>query len=184
MNNIRDDKVKEHLVKILAQPGVMDHGRQPVDIIAREKHLSSYQLYVTNTPIEIDCICIRESLATGCIPILSNYGVFKDRDGVHFDLDNRDPKCYQQIGFKIVQLMKQNDKLSGYREQIKQSKLLVNWEEIGDMWLEEIDKKRIEIMDKETLEKMCNEMNKEIILTLTHENNSSNQTVSNSQLIL
>ena len=52
------------------------------------------------------------------------------------------------------------------------------------MWLQEIDKKMIEIMDKETLEKMCKEMNKEIILTLTHENNSSNQTVSNSQLIL
>jgi hypothetical protein len=99
-------------------------------------------------------------------------------------LDNRDPKCYQQIGFKIIQLMKQNDKLSGYREQIKKSKLLINWEEVGDMWLQEIDKKMIEIMDKETLEKMCKEMNKEIILTLTHENNSSNQTVSNSQLVL
>jgi glycosyltransferase involved in cell wall biosynthesis len=194
MNNIRDEKVKEHLVKILAQPGVMDHGRQPVDIIAREKHLSSYQLYVTNTPIEIDCISIRESLATGCIPILSNYGVFKDRDGVHFDLDNRDPKCFQQIGFKIVQLMKQNDKLTGYREQIKKSKLLVNWEQVGDIWLEEMKKYTLEemkkqtmeeIMDKETIQEMCKEMNKEIILTtLTHENNSPIKTVLNTQLVL
>lgn len=138
MNNIRDDKVKDVLTKVLAQPGVMDHGRQPVEVIAREKHLSSYQLYVTNTPIEIDCISIRESLATGCLPLLSNFGVFKDRDGIHFDLNDKDPKCYQQIGYKIFQLMKQGDKLNGYREQMKRSQLLVNWEQVADKWLNEM----------------------------------------------
>lgn len=138
MNNIRDEKVKDVLTKVLAQPGIMDHGRQPVDVIAREKHLSSFQLYVTNTPIEIDCISIRESLATGCIPLLSNFGVFKDRDGIHFDLNEKDPKCYQQIGYKILQLMKQGEKLNGYREQIKKSQLLINWEQVADKWLIEM----------------------------------------------
>jgi len=104
-----------------------------MEIIAREKHRSSFQLYVTNTPIEIDCISIRESLATGCIPLLSNFGVFKDREGIHFDLNDTDPKCYQNIALKIVQLIKQ-DKLNGYREQIKKSPLLINWEQVAIKW--------------------------------------------------
>ena len=136
MNNIKDEKVREVLTKILAQPGIMDHGRQPVNIIAREKHLSSFQLYVTNTPIEIDCISIRESLATGCIPLISNGSVFKDREGIHFELKDKDIQCYQQIGYKIVQLMKQGDKLNNYREQIKKSSLLINWDSVSDKWLE------------------------------------------------
>lgn len=133
MDNIKDEQSKAILKEVLSQPGVMDHGRQPMEIIAREKHRSSFQLYVTNTPIEIDCISIRESLATGCIPLLSNFGVFKDREGIHFDLNDTDPKCYQNIALKIVQLIKQ-DKLNGYREQIKKSPLLINWEQIAIKW--------------------------------------------------
>ena len=136
MNGVRDENFKNAMEKLLATPGVMDHGRQPMEIIIREKHMSSYQLYVTNTPGEIDCISIRESLATGCIPLLSNFGVFKEREGIHFELNDKDPKCFQQIGLKILQLMKQNDKLGDYREKIKKSPLLINWSQIAQKWLD------------------------------------------------
>jgi hypothetical protein len=128
--------MKGILRQLLAQPGVMDHGRQPMDIIIREKYMSSFHLYVSNTPIEIDCISIRESLATGAIPLISNYGVFKNREGVHFELDEKDAKCYQMIGVKIGQLLKQGDKLNGYREQLKKSNLLINWINIAKKWIE------------------------------------------------
>jgi glycosyltransferase involved in cell wall biosynthesis len=117
----------------------MDHGRQPLEIIAREKHRSSFQLYVTNTPIEIDCISIRESLATGCIPLLSNFGVFKDREGIHFDLNPTDSRSYQNIALKISQLMKQPELLNGYREKIKKSPLLINWQEVAKEWIKLIN---------------------------------------------
>jgi glycosyltransferase involved in cell wall biosynthesis len=136
MNNIRDDNIKNMFVQLLSQPGVMDHGRQPMEIIAREKHMSNYQLYVSNTPIEIDCISIRESLASGCIPLISTYGVFKDREGIHFELNDKDMRCYQAIAIKILQLLKQNENLNGYREKIKQSPLLTTWKETADKWLE------------------------------------------------
>jgi len=139
MENIKDDQSRAILKEVLSQPGVMDHGRQPMEIVAREKHRSSFQLYVTNTPIEIDCISIRESLATGCIPLLSNFGVFKDREGIHFDLNEKDSRSYQQIALKIVQLMKQQDKLTGYREQIKKSPLLINWEQVAMKWIDLMD---------------------------------------------
>ena len=137
MNNIKEELIRNGLIQLLSQPGVMDHGRQPMDIIIREKYMSSFHLYVTNTPIEIDCISIRESLATGAIPLISNGSVFKNREGIHFDLVENDVKCYQMIGVKICELMKQGDKLNGYREQLKKSPLLINWNKTALKWLEE-----------------------------------------------
>ena len=135
MEHIRDEKRRLMFLQLLSQPGVMDHGRQPMDVIIREKYMSSFQLYVTNTPIEIDCISIRESLATGAIPLISNFGVFKDREGIHFDLKDKDIQCYQMIGYKITELMKQPEILNAYRQRMKQSSLLISWAEIAKLWL-------------------------------------------------
>ena len=106
-------------------------------IISREKHLSNFQLYITNTNSEIDCISIRESLVAGCIPLISNFGVFKEREGIHFELalQPRDVDL-QQIGAKIVELLKQGDKLNPYREKIKKSPLLITWDKISMKWLD------------------------------------------------
>lgn len=136
MDNVKDENAKKVIKELLSQPGVMDHGRQPMDIIIREKYMSSFHLYITNTPIEIDCISIRESMATGCIPLLSNFGVFKERDGLHFDLVDKDPKCYQQIGLKLSSLLKQTDKFEGFRNQIKNSTQLIGWDLVAMKWLQ------------------------------------------------
>jgi hypothetical protein len=40
MNNVKDENFKNALTKLLAMPGVMDHGRQPMELIIREKYLS------------------------------------------------------------------------------------------------------------------------------------------------
>jgi glycosyltransferase involved in cell wall biosynthesis len=135
MEHIKDPNLKEKMLKLLSQPGVMDHGRQPMDMIIREKYLSSFQLYVTNTPIEIDCISIRESLATGCIPLISNSGVFKDREGIHFQLEDQNRNCYQNLGVKIAELMKHPNELNNYRQQIKKSPLLTTWKQTAEAWL-------------------------------------------------
>jgi hypothetical protein len=137
MNNIQDENYKKALLELIAQPGVMDHGRQPMDIIVREKYMASFHIYIT-TILEVDCITVRESLATGCIPLLSNYGVLKDREGVHFDLALQDPKCYINIATKIMQLVRQGNLLDVYRSQYQASKLLVTWKDVAEMWLKEL----------------------------------------------
>jgi glycosyltransferase involved in cell wall biosynthesis len=136
MNNVKDDNIKKYFLSLLSQPGVMDHGRQPLDLIVREKQLSSFHLYLSKSEQEIDCISIRESLVTGCIPILSTFGVFKDREGVHLEVIDKDVKSYQNAAVKILQMMEQQDKLIGYREKIKTSPLIISWENIAKKWLE------------------------------------------------
>jgi len=133
MDGIKDENYKNYLLKLLAQPGVMDHGRQPIEIIIREKYLSTFHFYITNTEVEIDCISIRESLVTGCIPLLSNFGVFKERQGLHFDFNN--DKEIKMSAINIISLLKNPQKISDFREKIINDQTIVDWESIAAEWL-------------------------------------------------
>jgi len=135
MDGVKDDNFKKAMRELLGMPGVMDHGKQPMSMIIREKYMSSFHLYISESKREIDCISIRESLATGAIPLLSNFGVFKDRAGIHFDVV--DQSSYQKIAIQISQLIHKKDMLEDYRKELKVSPLLVSWSDIADLWLKE-----------------------------------------------
>ena len=139
MNGVRDENFKKAMQLLLSQPGVMDHGRQPMEMIIREKYMSSFHLYITESTGEIDCISIRESLATGAIPLLSNFGVFKDRAGIHFDLV--DQSSFAKIAFQILELLKKQDSLNAFRHELRKSPLLISWSDIAKQWIDKIGKK-------------------------------------------
>jgi hypothetical protein len=121
--------------KLLSQPGVMDHGKQSVVTVAREKYRSNFQLYLTNTEEEIDCISIRESYMTGCIPIISNFGVFKERPGIHIDYDVKNVESMKLAGKKICSFFKQDQHCDNIRELLRKTKMTSNWNDIAKEWL-------------------------------------------------
>ena len=122
------------LLEAFATGNIMDHGRQPVDIIAREKHRAGFQLYPSMSPAEIDCISIRESLVAGCIPILSKYGVFMERDGFFIDFDIRDPNTLIKPAIEIVKLARDAQRCEELRNTLAKSSTIVSWVEIADEW--------------------------------------------------
>ena len=135
MDGIQDQQQRQQLMMLMGQPGVMDHGRRPVDEIAMEKQRSTFHMYLSRTPGEIDCISVRESLVAGCIPLISNTGVFKDRDGLHFDVDET-PQSYQRAAQGILNLLQKPDFLEMCRQQFYKSKTIMNWESVAEQWLE------------------------------------------------
>jgi hypothetical protein len=135
MSLVEDLQYKEEMKQLLSQPGVMDHDRQPVEIINREKHLSTFQFYYTDSLAEIDCISIRESLVAGCIPIISNINLFKYRDGIHIQWFPNIPDFNHQIACGIIELM-HNEQLQNYiRNENYKSKTITSWEQCADEWL-------------------------------------------------
>jgi len=133
------EEEKKLISGLLAQPGVMDHDRQPMNMIIREKYLSNFQLYITDSTQEIDCISIRESLVTGCIPLLSNEQLYKDRDGLHFDLGDKKEEGYGKVAKEILKLLKKPDReIEEIREGLKKSATITTWEETARCWLENI----------------------------------------------
>jgi hypothetical protein len=136
LNMFNDKNLINHYKKLIGSScGVIDHSRQNTEFIVREKYLSSFQLYITNTNSEIDCISIRESLVTGCIPLISNFGVFKEREGIHFEFVENS-SILNSIGVEIVKLIKDQQKLEILRNVFKKSSTILSWSDIANKWLE------------------------------------------------
>lgn len=135
MENIKDEKYKNELKILLSQPGVMDHGRQNADLVIREKYMSSFHLYLSFSPQEIDCISIKESLLTGAIPILSDFGVFKEREGIHIEYNPENSNTMKNVGLLVSRFFNETPQLEEMRKKFVYSPTLFTWERIALDWL-------------------------------------------------
>jgi glycosyltransferase involved in cell wall biosynthesis len=139
INTIKDDEYKKKLLNLFSDLGVCEHGIQTDDIIVREKYMSSFELYISNTINEVDCVSIRESVICGCIPLIANFGVFLDREGIKFDMNHMDIKIMQKISLLILQLIKDQNNLKNIREKIKNdSKTLFTFKNVTEKFLNTI----------------------------------------------
>ena len=116
--------------------GIFEHGRVSVDKIIEEKYKSGFHLYFTDTDSETDCISVRESLVAGCIPIISNYGVFMERDGLKYNLSCKDPSSYEKIANDVAELMMNNEKIKQLRNKLLKSETIQSWNQTGEYWLQ------------------------------------------------
>jgi hypothetical protein len=134
-NHIQDENIKNQLKLLLATPGCVDRGRQPMDLIIREKYNSSFHLYPTLTNQEIDCISIKESVITSTIPLIANYGCFKERDGIHYNLNN--DQDYEKMAYSIVKMLKDNKKVEEYRNYLSTecADKINDWNDTAKEWL-------------------------------------------------
>jgi len=101
-----------------------------------QKMRSSFHLYLNSSIAEIDCISIRESLITGCIPIISKFGVFKERHGLMIDFsDNMDNNLFEKIAEEIVSKMNDINFMESARNQLMLSSTIIDWNNVAKMWL-------------------------------------------------
>ena len=136
MDLVKDEEFKKAIIPLLASKGVMDHGRQPMEIIIREKYMSNFHMYLSNSEAEVDCTTIKESLLTGAIPLITTFGIFKDREGIKFNLGDISPNAFANVALKIVEIMK-DTKLDVYRETLKKSTTIISWIDIAAKWIQE-----------------------------------------------
>jgi len=135
MNGVKDEQFKNAIVPLLAQPGVMDHSRQPMELIINEKWKSTFHLYITKTEEEIDCISIRESIASGCIPMISDFGVFKERNGIHFKMtESPTQNDYKNFASQICSIMRNKELISRFRSEIINKEKFEDWETTSKEW--------------------------------------------------
>lgn len=138
MKNVPDQGFKTEMETLLKQPGVTDHGRVDATVIAREKWRCGLHLYFTGTPVETDCLSIRESLVTGCVPVLSTTNVFAERDGAHLDMSPDETKSYIVLAKEVVSLMRRED-LDHVRDQLRKSPTITTWAQTADVWMSQME---------------------------------------------
>jgi len=138
MDYLFDENYKLNLKLLLSQHGVMDHGRQPMEMIVREKYLSTFHIYLNKCVAEIDCISIKESLITGCIPIISNFGVFKERHGLQYDWEPNNNELCDLVAKDIITKMNDFNLINNIRNMLMKSSTIIDWEDVSKLWLNKI----------------------------------------------
>ena len=81
----------------------------------------------------VDCVNIKESAIAGCVPIISNIGVFNELDGFHIQITN---SPIQLIPVNIIQLLKNQTKINELREKHLKSDKIINWISTAKKWFE------------------------------------------------
>ena len=93
-----EDETYRTVKSLLCQThGVCDHGKQSAKNIALEKKISTFELAITDARGEVDCVSIKQSVALGCIPLLLNICVYKEREGKHFSPSLSSEELTKQI---------------------------------------------------------------------------------------
>jgi glycosyltransferase involved in cell wall biosynthesis len=135
LNRLAKTPLGIRLKKLFKQPGVNEHGRIPLSQIAKEKATSAIHMYISNSPTEIDCISVRESLLCGAVPVLGNDYVFKEREGVHVSGSTSNPNTYKKAGSTVIHLLKHQDALEKKRNELRKSDTIISWETVAERWL-------------------------------------------------
>lgn len=128
---------QEEIGPLLKQPGVTDHGRCSVETVSNAKMKCSFHLYFSKTSSETDCISIKESAAAGCIPVISSFGVFAERDGIHLKGDPSTKDAQEDMAKLVAHLMKNPRILETQRKHLATLKIQ-DWTRTAEMWTEKV----------------------------------------------
>jgi hypothetical protein len=130
------DKTRDILNELFKQDGVYEHGRSSYKTTLEERYKCLAQIYITDVPQEIDCLSVREAALTGCIPILSERGVFSERVGLHIEGDPKSKSVLEDAANLIYKLYTLPDtQLDKYRDAIQHNALKQTWSETADNWI-------------------------------------------------
>lgn len=129
---------QEMMLKLMSQPGVIEHGKVGREKLMVEKSKSIINYYGC-TFKELDCNTVRESAFVGCIPVTTNYAGLQDKDYcVKVDGSPHDQETQVALAEKIVELLKNPQQLAEIREECFNLVKNETWENVAKLWLEEI----------------------------------------------
>ena len=139
MNMIHDQNFKQNMLIKLSQPGIMDHGKVDSNLIIREKYLSTFELYITDSHLDVDIVSIKESILCGCIPLISKYNIFSNSSiGINFNFIKGSDESNLKIGETIIYLINKPDFLEMCRNKFLKENPINNWKEICDIFVEKL----------------------------------------------
>lgn len=116
--------------------GVINYGRLTADKVAELRASCSMHLYLCTVPnVETDCLSVRESFYSGCIPVVFNEGVFKERRCIAAPCVHTDPTAYQMAAGAVIKLMRDTTVLDKIRTQPCDE---LSWDQVGERWDEVI----------------------------------------------
>lgn len=133
---------KHKLVELLGtSKGVVQHGRVPQDVLARELQRASVWLYPSHNFDETYCISAVEAQLAGAIPVTSNRGALAETvgSGVIIEGTIGQAGVAEAYAQAIVDaLTAQEEQLAELRATVREAAPAHDWSEISGRWAEEV----------------------------------------------
>lgn len=130
---------KQEVIELMKQDGVVEHGKVSQKTLIEEKSKAAIHYYGC-TYEEIDCISVRESAMVGCVPVTTDFAVFKEKSYcLRVPGEPKAKETQEAIAYKIVELLKNPQELEAIREEFAKNVQNETWENIAKVWLETFD---------------------------------------------
>jgi hypothetical protein len=126
------------MIELMTQPGITEHGRVGQAELMQTKATATIHYYAT-TCEETDCISVRESVTVGCIPVTTDYAVFREKNYcIKIPGDPHAPTTQVAVAQKVVDLLKDPTQLESIRQRSKAWVKNETWDRIAQLWLEQM----------------------------------------------
>jgi hypothetical protein len=133
------DEWRQQLLDLFQQEGVFEHGRVSQQRVIQEKATASIHYYACTYP-EIDCISVRESAVVGCVPVTTDFAVFKEKPYcVRVSGEPSTQETQEAVAYKIVDLLRNQQELENIRSQFQKAAKSETWQEVAKVWLKVFD---------------------------------------------
>jgi hypothetical protein len=106
----------------------MYHSIQNIDLVIREKYLSTYEFILSNQQ-DVDNVSLRESLLCGCNPILIDIGFYSNIPGYKLNKSNKNIHPIE-----IINYLKNNNPFK--IDITSHNNLFYKWDKIAQLYLE------------------------------------------------
>lgn len=126
---------KNHMDQLfLKSKNVVQHGRIPQDLLAKEMQEASIWLYPTYFS-ETYCITAVEAQLAGVLPITNRIAGLEEtvQSGLFIPGDVRDPEVQKAFANVVIRFMKQEDD-PAFRQMIKDHAPVQTWDQIAAQW--------------------------------------------------
>ena len=132
-------KEKKHIMKLMEQDGVYEHGRIPQEEIIKEYGKANLWVYPTEFP-EISCINAMKAQAMGCVPVTTNFAALNEtvRFGLKIDSSTiyTDRNAQTEFIDGVIKMLK-NPPTEQDREPMKKwAREKFNWDTVAKKWNE------------------------------------------------
>lgn len=132
-----NEQLRKEIELLLVQKNIIEHGRVDEKQLVKERYRSTYLLYpCPHVLIETDCITVRECARAGCIPIVFNQGVMKERSIVRINGDPDTDAGYSNV-LQAITDIHSNQMLKAKIQNDLVTAKDIDWNDVASRWLVE-----------------------------------------------
>ncbi|ACK66599.1 hypothetical protein PCC8801_2594 [Rippkaea orientalis PCC 8801] len=135
-NTIGTAAWRKKMEQLMAQPGIIDHGKIGVEELVKEKSTCAIHYYGCSFQ-ETDCVSVRESALVGCVPVTSSYSALGEKQYcVRVSGNPYQQETQENIAHKIVELLNNQDRLQLLRQDFQELAKAETWDNIAKSWID------------------------------------------------